>query len=246
MPILNLDITLFYDLKEEINPELVLADTYQIMQEINTLNASSNGWHLPGFSLKEIKENNVFNENGFTDYAKKWYEKDFDKENKSTIKTLFDKPGNAILKNTIRYITKDVTNANYNKLGHTNVTLDLNFEKENFDKLKFIDFIKKLISFRVYPFVMIEVYGYTFNQKQVFSDRLSAGWMLYLPIEIDPALVPMAEEIMPVTDKEGEKGSLIITTKEIFDIENQNHINTANDIEICLRDLGLLPLYAEV
>ncbi|PHM72387.1 hypothetical protein Xekj_00666 [Xenorhabdus sp. KJ12.1] len=246
MTILNLDITLFYDLKEEVNPELVLVDTYQIMQGINKLNASSSGWYLPGYSLKEIKENNVFHENGFTDYAKNWYEKDFDKENKSTIKTLFDKPGNAKLKNTIRYMTRDVTNTDVNQLGHTNVTLDLNFERESFDKLKFIDFIKELISFRHYPFVTIEVYGYTLNQKQVFPDRLSAGWMLYLPIEIDPALVPIAEEIIPVADKGDEKGSLIITTKEIFDIENQSHINKANDIEICLRDLGLLPLYAEV
>ncbi|WP_047684609.1 MULTISPECIES: immunity 52 family protein [Xenorhabdus] len=246
MPILNLDITLFYDLKEEIDPVLVLNDTYQIMQMINELNASSSGWHLPGYSLKEITENNVFNENGFTDYAKKWYEKDFDKENKSTIKTLFDKPGNVKIKNTIRYITRDITYSTPNKLGHTNVTLDLKFEKENFNKLKFIDFINKLISFRIYPFVMVETSGYTLNQKQVFPDRLSAGWMLYLPIEIDSSLLPMAEEIIPITDKHGSKGSLIITTKEIFDIENKAHINKANDIEICLRDLGLLPLYSEV
>nr|WP_274539930.1 Imm52 family immunity protein [Xenorhabdus mauleonii] len=47
-------------------------------------------------------------------------------------------------------------------------------------------------------------------------------------------------------DKEDRVGSLIITTKEVFDIENKEHINKANDIEICLRDLQFLPLLREV
>ncbi|WP_334223452.1 immunity 52 family protein [Photorhabdus bodei] len=93
---------------------------------------------------------------------------------------------------------------------------------------------------------MIETNNYRIKRKQVFPDRLSAGWMLYLPIEIDPTLVPMAEEIIPVSDKNDKKGSLIITTKDIFDIENQKHINKANDIEICLRDLQILPLMTEL
>nr|WP_277749764.1 Imm52 family immunity protein [Photorhabdus laumondii] len=39
---------------------------------------------------------------------------------------------------------------------------------------------------------------------------------------------------------------MIITTKDIFDIKNQKHINKANDIEICLRDLQILPLMTEL
>ncbi len=88
--------------------------------------------------------------------------------------------------------------------------------------------------------------GYSLKQKQVFPDRVCSGWMLYLPIEIDPNLVPMAEEIISISDKNDKKGSLIITTKDIFDIENQEHINKANDIEICLRDLQILPLMTEL
>ncbi|MDE1486975.1 immunity 52 family protein [Xenorhabdus bovienii] len=237
---------LFYDLREEITPDLVLFDTYQIMKKINEFSNISSGWHLPGYTLKEIQENNVFNENGLTDYAIQWYKKDFDNDIKSIIKTLFDFPGDVKKKNTIMYMCEDDIYSNPNRLGKTNISISLNLEKEKFNFSRFIDFIKNLISHRYSPFIMTDTRGYSLKQKQVFPDRIYAGWMLYLPTEIDTALVPMAEEIISISDKSDKKGSLIITTKEIFDIENQNHINKANDIEICLRNLGLLPLYSEV
>ncbi|OCQ50500.1 hypothetical protein Ppb6_04275 [Photorhabdus australis subsp. thailandensis] len=81
---------------------------------------------------------------------------------------------------------------------------------------------------------MVETDNYKIKRKHVFPDRFSAGWMLYLPIEIDPTLVLMAEKIISISDKNDKKGSLIITTKDIF------------DIEICLRDLQILPLMTEL
>ncbi|OTA18710.1 hypothetical protein Xbed_03063 [Xenorhabdus beddingii] len=237
---------LSYDLRQAITPELVLSDTHQIMKEINKLSNSSSGWHLPGYTLEEIRENNVFNENGFTDYAIEWYKKDFDEDTKSIIKTLFDVPGDAEQKSTIMYMCQDDIYSEPNKLGKTNISISLDFEKEKFNISRFIDFIKNLVSHRHFPFIMIDIRGYSLKQKQVFPDRIYAGWMLYLPIEIDPALVPMAEEIISIADKNRNKGSLIITTKDIFDIENQAHINKANDIEICLRDLQILPLISEI
>ncbi|MBS9442957.1 hypothetical protein EAE89_14930, partial [Photorhabdus heterorhabditis] len=41
-------------------------------------------------------------------------------------------------------------------------------------------------------------------------------------------------------------GTLIITKQGIFDGENQDDIDKANDIEIQLLNLGLLPLITEV
>ncbi|MGJ0624047.1 immunity 52 family protein [Xenorhabdus bovienii] len=246
MSFIHLRMKLFYDLREGITSELVLFDTYQIMKKINELSNISSGWHLPGYTLKEIQENNVFNENGLTDYAIQWYKKDFDNDMKSIIKTLFDFPGDVKKKNTIMYMCEDDIYSNPNRLGKTNISIDLNLEKEKFNFSRFIDFIKNLISHRYSPFIMTDTRGYSLKQKQVFPDRMYAGWMVYLPTEIDTALVPMAEEIISISDKSDKKGSLIITTKEIFDIENQNHINKANDIEICLRDLQLLPLMTEI
>ncbi|KAA1183188.1 immunity 52 family protein [Photorhabdus heterorhabditis] len=242
MKIIHTRIEMFYDLKEKITPELALDDTYCIMQQINKVSNSSSRWHLPGYDLDEIKENNVFDKSGITEYAINQFKESYDEDFKSIIKTLFDVPGDVKLKNRIMYSSRDYGN----RLGKTDVSIDLSFEKEKFNHSKCIDFVASLISNHYSPIIMMDVRGYSLKQKQVFPDRIYAGWMLYLPIEIDPILVPMAEEIIPISDKNDKNGSLIITTKDIFDIENQKHINKANDIEICLRDLQILPLITEL
>ncbi|EAN1751305.1 immunity 52 family protein [Salmonella enterica] len=43
-----------------------------------------------------------------------------------------------------------------------------------------------------------------------------------------------------------QKGTIVVSTEEIFDGNNKEHIGKANDIEIKLLDLGLLPLMTEL
>ncbi|TNH41481.1 immunity 52 family protein [Photorhabdus luminescens] len=244
MSLIHPRIKLFHDLNEPITPELALKDAYQIMQEINNISSNPSYWHLPGYNLEEIEKNNVFTDTGFTEYAISQLTENYDKDAKYLIATLFDTPGDIELKNRIFYQSGDVI---YNNtLGKTNISIDLNLVKEKLKIQTIIEFVKALASTRNSPVIMTETRGYRLKKKQVFPDRISAGWMLYLPIEIDPTLVPMAEEIISISDKNDKKGSLIITTKDIFDIENQKHINKANDIEICLRDLQILPLMTEL
>ncbi|MCC8413285.1 immunity 52 family protein, partial [Photorhabdus laumondii] len=144
------------------------------------------------------------------------------------------------------YMGEDKIHVNPVRLGKTNISISINLDKDKFNFQDIIELLKNSISIRNSPFMLVDTRGYSLKQKQVFPDRVYAGWMLYLPIEIDPTLVPMAEEIISISDKNNKKGSLIITTKDIFDIENQEHINKANDIEICLRDLQILPLITEI
>lgn len=47
-------------------------------------------------------------------------------------------------------------------------------------------------------------------------------------------------------DGENQKGTIIVSTEEIFDGKKREHIGKANDIEIKLLDLGLLPLMTEL
>ncbi|WP_323840469.1 hypothetical protein [Photorhabdus africana] len=115
------------------------------------------------------------------------------------------------------------------RLGQTQIDFHISIKENEFQLSRLINFINFLISTHNSPYIMVENNAYRIKRKHFFSDRLSAGWMLYLPIEIDPTLVPMAEEIISISDKNDKKGSLIITTKDIFDIENQKHINKAND-----------------
>ncbi|UJC64916.1 immunity 52 family protein [Enterobacter cloacae] len=70
--------------------------------------------------------------------------------------------------------------------------------------------------------------------------------MLYIPHVVLPELIPEAARVVPVMDGEKQKGTIIVSTEEIFDGNNKEHIGKANDIEIRLLDLGLLPLMTEL
>ncbi|OTA18707.1 hypothetical protein Xbed_03060 [Xenorhabdus beddingii] len=241
MVIISPRIKLYSDWKEPLTPKIVLTDLHRITQQVNQFFGRKKVWYLPGDSRKQALEHLAFNEQGATDKIIQIFEQEYKDEYPFIGKSIWDGEDNDDLTCSISY-----HNYRRDRLGQTEVSINLNIEEKEFQFYHLMEFVNFLVSNRNLPYIMVETRGYRIKRKQVFPDRLSAGWMLYLPIEIDPALVPMAEEIIPVSDKNSEKGSLIITTKDIFDIENQAHINKANDIEICLRDLQILPLISEI
>ncbi|EJG0757414.1 immunity 52 family protein, partial [Cronobacter sakazakii] len=95
-------------------------------------------------------------------------------------------------------------------------------------------------------YIGVDSNGYNFLGRNVFPDRLAVGWMLYIPYIILTELVPEAAKVVPVFDGEKQIGTIVISTDEIFDGNNIEHIRKANDIEIRLLDLGLLPLMTEL
>lgn len=88
--------------------------------------------------------------------------------------------------------------------------------------------------------------GYSEIYKKVFPDRISCGWMLFIPAIILPDLIPEAARVVPVVKGDKRTGTIVVSTEEIFDGNNKDHIGKANDIEIRLLDLGLLPLLTEL
>ncbi|HAV2210157.1 TPA: hypothetical protein JHJ93_003451 [Enterobacter cloacae] len=88
--------------------------------------------------------------------------------------------------------------------------------------------------------------GYDEVYKKVFPDRISCGWMLFIPAIVLPDLIPEAARVIPVLKDNKQIGTIVVSTEEIFDGNNKEHIGKANDIEIKLLDLGLLPLMTEL
>ncbi|ELY2669561.1 immunity 52 family protein [Cronobacter sakazakii] len=70
--------------------------------------------------------------------------------------------------------------------------------------------------------------------------------MLFIPAIILPHLIPEAARVVPVMKGNRQTGTIVVSTDEIFDGNNIEHIRKANDIEIRLLDLGLLPLMTEL
>ena len=86
------------------------------------------------------------------------------------------------------------------------------------------------------------------EDKMVFPDRLSAAWMIYLPkVQLSHNIVPQAFDVISPTDHEGHAaGSLVVTLPHFFDEKNTDDIKAVNSVDIKLRELGLLPLYADL
>lgn len=85
------------------------------------------------------------------------------------------------------------------------------------------------------------------EDKMVFPDRLSAAWMIYLPkVQLSHNIVPQAFDVISPTDHEGHAaGSLVVTLPHFFDNMNTDDIKAVNSVDIKLRELGLLPRYAD-
>ncbi|WP_434523899.1 hypothetical protein [Photorhabdus asymbiotica] len=240
MAILSTKIKLYFDLKEPLTPQMALADLHKITQQIDQFFGRQKTWYLTGHTRKEALEHLVFEEDHPTKKAVQEFEKSYKKN--------FPFIGKKIWDGEVDDLACSLFYENYriDKLGQIKLTIKLKIDEKEFQFSRLIDFITFLVFSRNAPYIMVETNGYTLQQNQVFPDRLSAGWMIYLPFVIDPSLLPMADEILPIANDREQLGTLIITKKGIFDGENQDDIDKANDVEIQLLNLGLLPLITEV
>lgn len=96
--------------------------------------------------------------------------------------------------------------------------------------------------------IVVEASPKGYFERQVFDDKPGVGWMLYLPKVITTQQVPEARALIPVPEA-GRKqtGTIIVSvTDEMFSVDNPEHIEIANRIEIRLVDQDLLPRYADI
>jgi hypothetical protein len=94
----------------------------------------------------------------------------------------------------------------------------------------------------------IEVAPLGYSKKQVFDDKPAVGWMLYLPQVLSTRQVPEARALIAVPEK-GRKqtGTIVVSvTDSAFSVDNPQHIEIANRIEIRLVDQDLLPRYMDI
>lgn len=87
-----------------------------------------------------------------------------------------------------------------------------------------------------------------YSTRQVFDDKPGVGWMIYLPQKITIQQVPEARALIPVKGEDGKQiGTIIVSvTDAVFSVDNPQHVEVANRIEIRLVDQDLLPAYADI
>jgi len=109
------------------------------------------------------------------------------------------------------------------------------------------EIISKVVSIYDSAYVTFGPQKYEFLSKQVFEDRPSASWMLYLPRVLTPSEVPEARDLIPVIDGDVQNGTIIVSViDEVFSVDNAEHVKIANAIEVQLVDQDLLPRFVDL
>jgi hypothetical protein len=86
-----------------------------------------------------------------------------------------------------------------------------------------------------------------YGNRQTFEDRPGVGWMLYLPRVLAPTDVPEARALIPVTEDNGRRGTIIVSvTDAVFDDRNTEHLKVARDIETRLVSNDWLPTWTQL
>jgi hypothetical protein len=76
------------------------------------------------------------------------------------------------------------------------------------------------------------------RNKRILTDFYGVGWMAYVPAILDPLDFDEAAQVIHI----GTKGTVLVTTDELFDSNNDEHVERAHAIELKLFDRGLLQL----
>jgi hypothetical protein len=196
-------------------------------------------WYGTGFSKKQALSHLAFDNNKITENTFIKWDKRYKKDTPLFVESVWDGKGDYSSSINYRKFLFDQAN-------RANVELHMVSQNENLDLESFIVLFSNIACYFECSYINADTKGYRFFDNNVFPDRLSVGWMLYIPAILLPELIPEAARVIPVMDGEKQKGTIVVSTEEIFDGENKEHVGKANDIEIKLLDLGFLPLITEL
>ena len=213
---------------EQINGILKIQHQYLVKRQ---------DWYLCATSKKEASIYKMFDKDGVTEIGLKKMTQQYNKEKDYFSLAIWDKKTE---QGSLLYILSEEGSGQSFKV-HINIvfrSLEITLD----DAQKFC-----LALSEHFDDAYITVNNNYSEDKMVFPDRLSAAWMIYLPkVQLSHNIVPQAFDVISPTDHEGHAaGSLVVTLPHFFDVMNTDDIKAVNSVDIKLRELGLLPRYAD-
>ncbi|EAX0032014.1 hypothetical protein TY39_05335 [Salmonella enterica] len=257
---MNLDFRIEHDFgsSESIKP-VELATLFQgVTKQLDELLGTKRSWYEQGYSRKQALQYKIFTEEGISEDVLDRWEMEYKKDYPNWTTGIWDGGSDEDSAGVDCYPSYSSTLRRKNPLNLVvSFSIDLSQTRLNVEKM--INFLSFLLhSTNNCTYSCVESGGYSFSEiipkengydevyKKVFPDRISCGWMLFIPAIILPDLIPDAARIVPVLNGNKQIGTIVVSTEEIFDGNNKEHLGKANDIEIKLLDLGLLPLMTEL
>lgn len=235
----NASINIFNEKERKITVIDSLHEIVKCTNVVGCLTETIQEWYLTGFSKKEASKYILFKDGILCENVIDVFEVAFQKNNQLINKSIWNGKPDGVgcsISHYMKFIEKP---------NKSNIVIDID------QKIKATDDMVKAISLlardSMKTWIMVDSRCYWLHDKNVFPDRAYVGWMIFIPFSVRPELIPEAARVVPVMDEEGkQKGTIIVSTEEVFDGSKKEHIEKSNDIEIRLLDLGLLPLMTEL
>ncbi|WP_259281644.1 immunity 52 family protein [Atlantibacter hermannii] len=256
--ILNFRLEQEFGLKEPIDISCAAMIFSDVCKNFDVMLETQKKWFEKGCSRKQALQHQIFEQESISKDVQARWEKRYKKNFPFFGEGVWD--GEADENSAGIDLTSSISSTcrRANPMMLT-IEFPINITTTKLSLDRIINFIQHLLELNVYcTYLSIESGGYSFPEiqvkengyseiyKKVFPDRISCGWMLYVPHVLLPELIPEAARVIPVMDGKQQKGTIVVSTEEIFDGNNKEHVGKANDIEIKLLDLGLLPLMTEL
>lgn len=211
-----------------------------IIKQTDELLQTKNNWYETGFSRKQAMNQIAFQDGNISKNTRAKWERRY----KNDYPLFVDGVWNAA--DDAHSCGISYRKMFYDERNRASVELSVVPKNESELLTRLFSFMSRLVSLFDCSYMSVDSKGYSVLRRSVFPDRLSVGWMLYIPHIVFPELIPDAARVVAVMDHGKQKGTIIVSTNDMFDGSNKEHIAKANDIEIILLDLGFLPLISEL
>ncbi|POP48006.1 hypothetical protein CHU32_00930 [Superficieibacter electus] len=231
---------IYYNDDYELDAKKCLDQLYKITLSIESLYGMDKIWYEKGTSRKQALKDIVFSRKHAVEETICRWNKRCRKNYPLFSEGIWD-GGNDNNSCSVNYMK-----INYQYPQETNLEINMHSSSDEFHIDKVIRFMIEIVSVKKDAFAFIHSNGYWFLNRNVFLDRLCVGWMIYIPSVVLPELIPEAAKIVPIIEGGTQRGTIIVSTEDIFDGAKKEHIEKANNIEIKLLQLGYLPLLREL
>lgn len=255
---INFRVEQDFGLGAPIKPLEMAAILLGVTERLDIMLGTKKYWYEQGYSRKQALQHKVFTDGVVSDDVLARWEKQYKKEFPNWTTGIWDGGPDEDSAGIDCYPSYSSTGRRIHPLNLVvSFNCELNNTSLNVDTM--VDFLTFILLLNPnctnsgvesggysFPEIIPNENGYDEVYKKVFPDRISCGWMLFVPAIVLPDLIPEAARVVPVKKDGKQFGTIIVSTNDVFDGNNKEHIARSNDIEIRLLDLGLLPLVTEL
>ena len=236
----QLTIEMYYKPETYLPLSVCIAQIEQILKIQHYYLHKSENWYLCGVSKKKSSIYQLFDKNGVTKVGLEKLTQKYKKNKNSFSGSIWDKDTEEAA--LCYFIYEKLLEKRFFLKIELDFTIDIRITKSQ----TVTEFILALV--QKFNSAYIIVNGNYLPRKAVFPDRLSAGWMIYLPkAQLTHVIVPESSDVVSVKNEEGlVTGTLVVTLPHFFDKETADDIKAVNRVDIRLRELDLLPLYTDM